>query len=446
MSLTDERLGEINERAMTVRSRHCTEGGDTAAYHLARDDVPELMKEIDRLQDEADGSANDAIELRVRHLEPARKEIARLKGELAEAKRDAESLRLVLAMHGGGTDPQGVYVGTPGFQLRLMNGVVNAARDWKARIKDPEELWADQEDRNLIAAVFALEQFAKPAEPSQAVVAEAVAHAATAKPRPVKESLEWLARMNTIANARITVIGAATACVGDLRNAGYRLSENARALIAAVDALIAAESTADGHPEDHCHRCGGPNITWAAPSPLWNEVMRGGDIEGRDLHDGIVCPTCFAVLAEKMGLANYWQFNAPCTTRELTMVTPSGRVWDAERWLWVEPSTADGPEQTDGPESLWGKGCPRKVWDGPYSYRCGLGGDGGECAYHGKFAEPPAASEHKHEAIPCPRWLYRGGYGDKQCPEVLKDFKCPTHGFIREASSVSEQAEAGGNG
>jgi len=90
-------------------------------------------------------------------------------------------------------------------------------------------------------------------------------------------------------------------------------------------------------PESYCHRCKGPNVSWSAPSPLWNEVMRGGDINGPWQYGEIICPTCFAVIAEELGIANYWQFNAPCTTRELKTVTPSGRVWDADCWLWVEP-------------------------------------------------------------------------------------------------------------
>lgn len=88
------------------------------------------------------------------------------------------------------------------------------------------------------------------------------------------------------------------------------------------------------HPEDTCHRCGGPNLTWFAPSPLWNEVMRGGDINGADLFDGIVCPTCFAVLAEEAGIAQFWRFSAGRVHRPLQTVTPSGRVWNEGTWLW----------------------------------------------------------------------------------------------------------------
>lgn len=90
----------------------------------------------------------------------------------------------------------------------------------------------------------------------------------------------------------------------------------------------------DVHPESYCHRCGGPNIVWVSPSPLWNAVMRGGSINGDDEHDGIVCPTCFARLAEERGIASRWRLSAELVAVDLETVTPSGRTWDAETWLW----------------------------------------------------------------------------------------------------------------
>lgn len=33
------------------------------------------------------------------------------------------------------------------------------------------------------------------------------------------------------------------------------------------------------------------------------------------------------------------------------------------------------------------QGCPVMVWDGPYSFRCGKGAEGGVCATHGRFRE-----------------------------------------------------------
>ncbi len=105
--------------------------------------------------------------------------------------------------------------------------------------------------------------------------------------------------------------------------------------------LPAAVNAGDSRPaedaEDHCHRCGGPNITWSAPSPLWNEVMRGGDINGDWQYEEIICPTCFAVLAERAGIAFCWRLSADDVRRELSTTTPSGRTWNAETWLWDEP-------------------------------------------------------------------------------------------------------------
>lgn len=98
-----------------------------------------------------------------------------------------------------------------------------------------------------------------------------------------------------------------------------------------------------GHPETWCHRCGGPNIVWCAPSPLWNAVMRGNDINGTDEHDGIVCPTCFAQLAEDRVGATGWRLSAGSTELALTTVTPSGRVWDAHAWQWRDPEWASPP-------------------------------------------------------------------------------------------------------
>jgi hypothetical protein len=51
------------------------------------------------------------------------------------------------------------------------------------------------------------------------------------------------------------------------------------------------------HPEDYCHRCGGKNYCWSAPSPLWNMVMRDNQqLEANGW--GIICPMCFMELYE----------------------------------------------------------------------------------------------------------------------------------------------------
>lgn len=53
-----------------------------------------------------------------------------------------------------------------------------------------------------------------------------------------------------------------------------------------------AKGWPDFHPETYCHRCGRPNVrAWYAPGDLWNQVMPD---------DGIVCPQCFAVQAERV--------------------------------------------------------------------------------------------------------------------------------------------------
>ena len=90
------------------------------------------------------------------------------------------------------------------------------------------------------------------------------------------------------------------------------------------------------HPETYCKRCGSPNPRWTAPSPLWNEVMRGGDINGAEPYDGIVCPTCFALIAEHLQIARGWRLIPESLIAELQTVTPSGRVWNEETWLWEE--------------------------------------------------------------------------------------------------------------
>lgn len=114
-------------------------------------------------------------------------------------------------------------------------------------------------------------------------------------------------------------------------------------LAAGVDALGDGDLTGvhHEHPETYCHRCAGPNLPWAAPSPLWNEVMRG-DINNTDLDqwDGIVCPTCFMVLAEEAGIAEIWRLYAERVHRPLQTVTPSGRIWNEQTWRFEEPGDA----------------------------------------------------------------------------------------------------------
>ena len=87
---------------------------------------------------------------------------------------------------------------------------------------------------------------------------------------------------------------------------------------------------------ERCKRCGRDNPAWAAPSPLWNAVMRGGSINGEPEFGDMVCARCFMVLAEERGIAFRWRVQPEIVNVALETVTPSGRVWDEERWLWID--------------------------------------------------------------------------------------------------------------
>lgn len=70
----------------------------------------------------------------------------------------------------------------------------------------------------------------------------------------------------------------------------HRLSKEERAV--KIDEAI---DEAMAHPEDVCHKCGGPNVVWFGPKDIWNGAIRGqGEPE-------IICPTCFIQLAEAAG-------------------------------------------------------------------------------------------------------------------------------------------------
>lgn len=88
--------------------------------------------------------------------------------------------------------------------------------------------------------------------------------------------------------------------------------------------------------ESVCQRCNGFNPVWTAPSPLWNYVMRGGSIDGIEVFS-VVCPSCFVILARERGIdATGWRFQAMDVTVELETVTPTGRVWNPETWMFEE--------------------------------------------------------------------------------------------------------------
>jgi len=88
------------------------------------------------------------------------------------------------------------------------------------------------------------------------------------------------------------------------------------------------------HTESICRRCKGPNVDWCAPSPLWNQVMRGGSINGPWRYSEIICPACFIQLAKKQGVATGWRVYASEVLVPLETTTPTGRRWNEETWLW----------------------------------------------------------------------------------------------------------------
>lgn len=132
------------------------------------------------------------------------------------------------------------------------------------------------------------------------------------------------------------------------------------------------------HPESTCGRCGGPNVAWSAPSPLWNRVMRGDDINNTDLYGGIVCPTCFAVLAEKAGIADLWQLSAKRVHVPLQTTTPSGRTWNEQTWLWEESVTCSC-KWSPARGRIWCDSCAAKR-DAALTEAAAVPGDGEQAA------------------------------------------------------------------
>lgn len=86
--------------------------------------------------------------------------------------------------------------------------------------------------------------------------------------------------------------------------------------------------------DERCCRCDGENVVWSAPSPLWNLVMRGNDIDGDPKWGDLVCIRCFIVLAEEAGVRGRWRVSVDPEPEGLVKVTPSGRVWDERTYRW----------------------------------------------------------------------------------------------------------------
>lgn len=82
------------------------------------------------------------------------------------------------------------------------------------------------------------------------------------------------------------------------------------------------------HPEDTCQRCGGPNPSWHAASPLWNAVVRTPDGSERW---GVLCPSCFVALANEQG------HHACLTVHGDLPSDPHGRTFDRKSCRWDDP-------------------------------------------------------------------------------------------------------------
>jgi len=91
---------------------------------------------------------------------------------------------------------------------------------------------------------------------------------------------------------------------------------------------------------ERCHRCDGENVSWSAPSPLWNLVIRGGSIDGTPRYHDMVCVGCFVTLAGEMGIVGTWRVTVEPDPPGLELVTPAGRVWNPETGFWGDPAPA----------------------------------------------------------------------------------------------------------
>jgi hypothetical protein len=82
-----------------------------------------------------------------------------------------------------------------------------------------------------------------------------------------------------------------------------------------------------GHPEAICEDCGGANVSWFAPSPLWNQVVRPDGEQG----DPMLCPRCFALRAFRAGVDVTWKLEP--TGSSLYPTEGGERAW---REMWMD--------------------------------------------------------------------------------------------------------------
>lgn len=101
-----------------------------------------------------------------------------------------------------------------------------------------------------------------------------------------------------------------------------------------------------------------------------------------------------------------------------------------------------------------GGGCPVMVWEGPYKFRCAMGGGGNVCARHGRFREDtpappvterfepdPSADDGVRRVAVCPicGWWEKADHtiGDEQPCGTEDDLgSCPGVCVVREIRIV----------
>jgi hypothetical protein len=217
---------------------------------------------------------------------------------------------------------------------------------------------------------------------------------------------------------------------GDLNTASWNTA------MSIARAALDGGTATTARPEDSCQRCGGANPVWTAPSPLWNAVIREGSINGVETYS-VVCPSCFAALAEEQGIAvSAWRF----------YVTPTGRVWNPETWLWDDPAldggTATQPDQlrddhchqcdrakgSTATETVDGRGDGWKCVCGWWNW---LDADGGTATrdYRAALARAAFVAQHLHAMIDRETWREHGAEwmgqyeGDHHAEQVAEEIR-----------------------
>jgi len=286
MSLTEEQLAEIRARFQALEDhatrldlledeKKTTEALQTVSWPCAWDVEP-LLAEIERLQLIA---ANVTVGRLTCDISRDLRDLANSGGMrthlLVEAADQLDELITSLARAERARDEAEVNAFAKlEADIRRRTSRMAAEQDviWRAtklvqRMKGAvgdspvaAQQWLDDESYQLFAAVLVLEvsiegandAVARPMLERRAEVSTKPASDlegdADPRPKSMLERIDFalddedmidadLADIQRRVAAEKAVLEAAKECVGDLRNAGYRVSDNARALIAAVDGL-----------------------------------------------------------------------------------------------------------------------------------------------------------------------------------------------------------------